>query len=545
MEENLTSGSEKEESGLYFGDIVKLDVLLVDIWKAFKKLWWLGVLLIASFSLLAYYGCKKQYVPKYRAQASFSISTFNSVSASSNAGSFSSYYNSSLAEQLSKTFGFVINSATMKQILMNELGVNGLNGVITAKNDVANAPLFTITVESTSAKDAYDILCAVIDNYPRLAQYVIGETSMSVYSPAELPEKPYNAFSYKKTVVLAAAAGAVVSFLIFAFYALTRSTVKKREDIKEKLNLVCLGEVPWVSVKKRNSEAKNFVTMSRQNADFSEAFRYLKRRVLKRLDAQGKKVLAVTSAVPGEGKSTVSYNLAFSIAQSGKRVALLDADFARMSIQSYLGVSLLTRGITDYLEGECAAEEIATKTELENFKIFFAGSKKVKRIQRESFERLFDYLRENFDYVIMDSAPCGVVSQTAPVINMADKTLFVVRQDHASVSKIKKALSYVFDLGGTVVGVVFNGVKFGFTGYKGNYYGSSYYGYGRKYGYYGKKYGYYGKKYGYSSRRGEKHGYGSGGYGRGYGYGYGYGYGNGENRVNENLTDERKEKDEN
>jgi len=531
----------EKKDGLYFGDMIKLDVLAVDFWKGFKKLWWLSLLIIAALSLLAFYGCKKNYVPKYMAQASFSISTLGSSSGAAGASSISSYYNSALAEQLSKTFSYIINSQTMRQILMDRLGVNGLNGTISASNDVENAPLFTITVTSTSPDDAYEILCAVIENYPRLAQYVLGETSMSVYSPAQRPEKPYNDFSYKRDVLIAAAVGVFLSLVIFAVYALSKKTIKRKGDIKEKLNQKCLGEIPWVNVKKRNSYSSSLVTISQKNADFSESFRYLKRRVIKHLDEDSKKILAVTSAAPGEGKTTVSYNLALAIAHSGKKVAVVDADFSRMSLQKYLGVTLLNRGITDYVSGECSVQDIASKGESENFSIFFAGSKKIKSVPKEPLDRLFDYLRENYDYVVVDAPPCGIVSDTAQIINLADETLFVVRQDGASVSKVRRALKYVYDLNAVVMGVVLSAVQAGFSGYKSEYY----YGYGGRYGYYGKKYGYYGKKYGYYGKKygyyGKSYGYGSKGYGYGsHGYGY-YGYGSGSKRVNDSITDKKED----
>mgnify|MGYP004477845047 FL=1 len=540
-EENENRKSSEKEDGLYFGDIVKLDVLAVDFWKGFKKLWWLSVIIITALSLFAYYNCKKSYVPKYTAQASFSISTMG-TSGATGASTIQSYYNSALAEQLSKTFGFIINSSTMRQILMDRLGVNGLNGTITASNDVQNAPLFTITVTSTSAQDAYDILCAVIENYPRLAQYVLGETSMSIYSPAQLPEKPSNKFSYKRDVFIAAVAGVFLSCVIFALYAISKNTVKKRDDIKEKLNLKCVGEVPWVEVKKRKRYSSSLVTISQRNADFSESFRYLKRRVLKQLEKDSGKVISVTSAMPGEGKTTVSYNLALAISRSGKKVALLDADFARMSVQKYLGVTLLSRGVMDYIDGDCGLENLATRGENENFHIFYAGSKKLKTIPKEPLLRLFDYLRENYDYVVADAPPCGMVSDAAQIINLTDETLFVIRQDYTPVSKIKRALQYIYDINKVVSGAVFNAVQSGFSGYK-----SDYYGYSGKYGYYGKRYGYYGKRYGYYGNK--KYGYSGNGYGYGgrkHGYGgydsyggYGYGYFAGGKRITENPNDKK------
>lgn len=546
MEEKEATQQTSSEDGLYFGDLIKLDVLFVDIWKAFKKFWWLCLLLVLGLSALAFNNCKKSYVPVYTSKASFSIYTVNKSAGTNGAGSYASYYNSSVAEQLSKTFGIVISSPTMREILMNELGVKGLNGSIAAWNDVTNTPLFTISVTSTSPQDAYDILNAVIENYPRLAQYVLGETAISIYSPAQLPTEPSNRLSYKRKVAVAAALGVLLSAAFLVLNALMKSTLRKKEDIEKRLNQKCLVQVPWVEIKKRAKMKKKFVTISQRHADFSESFRYLKRRVSKQLDKKGSKVLAVTSAYPNEGKTTVSYNLALALANSRKKVALLDTDFAKMSIQSYLGVTLLGRGITDYLCGDCTAAQAASKTELDNFHIYFGGTKKSKGYSREAFTRLVDYLRDNYDYIIMDAAPCLVVSDTAQVISLADETLFVIRQDYTSVRKLKSALGYIYDLGGTVAGVVFNGVKAGFTGYKGGYYYGGYYSrgyYGERYGYYGKKYGYYGKSYG-SKGYGKGYGYGYGhGYGYGSGYGYGYGYGKGRKRIDENIGDETEQRD--
>ncbi len=520
MEENEVSKNTQKADGLYLGDIIKLDIFAVDFLKGVKKLWCLAVIIVAALSLLGFYNCKKNYVPKYVSQASFSISILGSNSSATGASSISSYYNSALDKQLSKTFGYIINSFAMKQILLDRLGTNGLNGTISASNDVANTPLFTITVTSTSPSDAYNILCAVMENYPRLAQHVLGETEMSVYSPAQYPEKPSNAFSYKKDVLLYALLGAFISCLIFAAYAFSKNTVKRKSDVKEKLNQKCLAEIPWANVKKRNKKALPFVTISQKNADFSESFRYLKRRVEKLTPSPLKKVIAVTSAASGEGKTTVSYNLALSLAQSGKKVALLDADFLRMSLQKYLGASSFVLGASDYLCGGCSIERIVTKGESENLYIYFAGSKKLKSIPKEPLERLFLHLRENYDYVVVDTVSCAIASGAAQLIAASDETLFVVKQDHAAVSKIRRALQYIYDINADISGVVFNAVRPGFGGYKTDGY---LYGYSGKYGYYG--YGSKGRRRSYNNQE----------------YYTSYDYPSGGRRVNENISKKENE----
>lgn len=533
QDENKAVNTEESKEETYLGDFIKLEVLLVDLFKAFKRFWWTAVVFVAVFCVVAYSYGKKNYRPYYSTQASFSISAENTSSIASGASSFSSYYNSGVAEQLSKTFSYIINSETMRSILLEKLGPKALNGSISAINNVASAPIFTITVTSSSPQDAYDILEAVIENYPRLAQYIIGETQMSIFTKPKMPTEPTNPFNCKKELLIATAAGLFLSFMIMAVYALTRNTVRQRDDIKTKLNQKCLAEVPWVRVKKRKNNAETMVTISQKHAGFSEAFRYLKRRVVNSLDRKNEKVVAVTSAYPGEGKTTVSYNLALSIAQSGKKVALLDMDLARKSLQNYLEAEENKPGIIDFIYGRCEISDIITKSDF-GLNIFFAGNGKAKKFRHEDFDALVDYVRGNYEYVIIDAAPTAIVSDTAQIMSRADETIFVLRQDYTPVDKVRESIKYVYDVDAKIMGFVFNAVSSGFEGYKGSSYGYSYGSYyGHKYGYYGKRYG---KKYGYSGY-GSGYGYGYGrrsdkkkGYGYGYGYGgeskgYGYGYG--------------------
>ena len=553
QDETTQQKSPEAEEETYIGDFIKLDVFLVDFFKAFKRFWWTAVIFVAVFCVAAYFYCKKEYKPYYTAQASFSISAENTSSIASGASSFSSYYNSGIAEQLSKTFSYIINSETMRSILYDQLGANAMNGTISAKNNVESAPIFTITVTSSSPEDAYNLLEAVIEHYPRLAQYIIGETQMSIFTKPKMPTEPTNPFSCKKEIVTATAAGLFLSLLIMAVYALTRNTVRQRDDIKKKLNQKCLVEVPWVNIKKRRNNAETMVTISQKHAGFSEAFRYLKRRVVNHLDRHKKKIIAVTSACPGEGKTTVSYNLALSIAQSGKKVALLDMDLARKSLQKYLSAPEDKPGIIDLISGKCEIADIITKSDY-GLHIFFAGNGKAKKYQHEDYDTLLDYVKENYEYVIIDVAPTALVSDTAQIMSRADETIFVLRQDYTPVEKVKESIKFVYDVNATIMGFVFNAVSEGFEGYKGSYYGYSYGSYyGKKYGYYGKRYG---KKYGYSGygsgygygygrhsdkKKGYGYGYGYGGESKGYGYGYGYGGTDGGEFIKERIKSEGEE----
>lgn len=533
------NSSENKQEKIYLGNIVSFDVFVVDFFKAFKKFWWTAFIFVLAFSTLAVYKCKRDYVPVYVAKASFSVSAQSSSSSVSGASSYTAYYNAAATAQLSKTFSYIINSQTMRTILLQSLGTNQINGTISASNEVESAPIFTIRVSSTNPQDAYNILEAVMENYPRLAQYVVGETQLKVFSKSQLPQEPSNPLSYKKDVAVACAAGIVLSALIMAFYAVSRNTVRKSSQIKEKLNRSCLVEIPLVKRPRRSKNKNGFLVVSEKYPSFSEAFRYLSRRVTASLDKNGQKSVVFTSAASGEGKTTICYNLAYSIARMGKRVCLIDFDLAKKSLQKSFCSEEKPSGAAEFLGGEASFEEIVKPSELENLKFVFAGTKKVKRKNYSKTAQLVELAKENFDYVLIDSAPCLLASDSAAIFGCSDKTVFVVKQDGVSVSKVRQAMKYIFNSGSDIGGVVLSAVGEGFEGYKDSY--SSGYGYQRgRYGYY---YGYYGRKKNYGGYNGYGYGYGYGsssrrygasysrrrgyGYGNSYGYGYGYGYGSG------------------
>ncbi|MFD2248003.1 GumC family protein [Pontibacter ruber] len=191
-----------------------------------------------------------------------------------------------------------------------------------------------------------------------------------------------------------------------------------------------------------------------------------------------KKKIMVTSSIPGEGKSYVSTNLSFSLASSGKKIALLDFDL-RNPRASELFDLLDQKGITEYLFGEAQPGEIIMNTDFENLYVIPAGvniGDHSDVLANGKLEVLFEYLQERFDYIILDTPPLELVSDGYFLSEFCDINLLVMRhaytpkqivQRMAQDNKLKKL---------NQVAIVFNGVKpRGFV--KGQY------GYGYGYGY--------------------------------------------------------------
>ncbi len=183
-----------------------------------KKTWWITALLTASFAVLSFIFFSVTYVPMYRSNVRFTITPLISSDSSSGNSVYKFNYNATLATQMAATFPYIINSGVMSDIIANEIG-RPVSGRVTS-NAVADTNIFEIDVTSRSADDAYDIINSVMLNYPKIAEYVIGDTRMNVIegSEPELATEPYNTGYYYKYVVLFALAGMAAGLLINYFY---------------------------------------------------------------------------------------------------------------------------------------------------------------------------------------------------------------------------------------------------------------------------------------------------------------------------------------
>lgn len=495
---------------------VNFKVILVDCIKGVRKFWYLLIIFaLIGFGSMYFY-LKNDYVPLYESRASFTVSTLNQSGTS-----YSYYYNATASAALEKAFPYIINSPVMTAMLKEELGVPYINGSYSASS-IPSSNLFTISVSSTSAQDAYDILNAIIKCYPEISDYVIGESNIEFVTQPEVASEPFTKNNIIKDSFIGAAAGASLWILLILLYAFTRTTIRSSEDISTRLGQNCIAEIPFV--KRRKNESASLLAVNKKLSFFSEAYRTFRLRLMNFAEEKNYKIFAVTSTMGGEGKSTVSFNIAYSLASAGKKVALVDLDLKRKSIQQMLFPSEkhLT-GINDAAEGRIPLVNAFKKYKHNNLHVYCAGNGSAFWLK--NYESIFEKMRSIYDYVIIDCPPGGILSEAISITQIADSVLFVVWQDLATVRKIRETISTLFYSSSQIAGFVFNGVKADYKNYGGYKYGSYKYGSYKYNSYRYGKYGYYGK------------------YGKYGGYGYGYGYG-GEEKNKDIPKDESAPADE-
>lgn len=461
-------------------ELDKLDLfyLIYLMWKSFKRNFIAVCAIILVCTLGSLFLAISQYTPTYQAYTSFVVGAGNAYN--------SSYYDSSTAKQLEKTFSYIVSSGVLRDVVAKDLEIPAVTSGITA-SVTQDTNLFTISVTDGDPQMAYNVLQSVIENYPKVAEYIIGSTKLTVIDESGVPSAPMNQRNATKKAIFGAALGMVLAFGLLLVQSVRNKTIQRPEQLKKMMSAKSLGNLPFVPVKKRSNMKRQVVKIDNPRVPYhyKEAMRVLRSRVERAMEKGEASVLMVTSAIPGEGKSTVAANLALALAGKGRKVVLIDGDFRHPSVADALGIEPPEYGFTDFLkEGGKISKIMQTYGET-TLKVI-AGNKPVNNplpyISSKQMRIMIEKLKETNDYVIIDTPPCAMISDAAAYVNIAEQAMLVVRQDYTEQKQIRKALEMIADANIPVAGYVLNGTDESIGGY-GNYNGYGYRQYGYGYGY--------------------------------------------------------------
>jgi succinoglycan biosynthesis transport protein ExoP len=228
-------------------------------------------------------------------------------------------------------------------------------------------------------------------------------------------------------------------------------------EVNQALGDTVMGMLPKVTAEK--SGVPRLLEANDSRHVYTESYRSL-RSALHFLETgeDHPKVLLITSATPSEGKSTVSANLAHTLAMAGSRVLLVDGDLRRGQLHRLLGVQNEI-GLTDLLVGSCAQEQAIQRDSFPNL-AFIARGKSHGNPGDLLLSSQFDYhvarWRQEFDYVLIDSSPVFAAADAGSLASRVDGTLFLVRSHHSSAKVTREALEQLVQRRGKILGVVFN-----------------------------------------------------------------------------------------
>tara|TARA_B100001057_G_scaffold180588_1_gene181307 strand:- start:4288 stop:6336 length:2049 start_codon:yes stop_codon:yes gene_type:complete len=232
---------------------------------------------------------------------------------------------------------------------------------------------------------------------------------------------------------------------------------------------------------------------------YAESYRILRAAVMLLGDEKERKISTFSSALPGEGKTTTSTNYALATASQGKKTLLMDMDLRKPKVhrQFNLRRSELGKGMSEVLSNQCTPDEALTKTPgIETLDAIFAGGNAPnpgELLQEKGIRKLFDWAREHYDHIVIDTAPVLAVPDTRIILPLVNNPILVVRANVVPKPAVFRALEMLEDDGSRVVGIVLNGYRetrrllgynYSYGSYRYGKYGYSQYGYGG-YGSYG------------------------------------------------------------
>lgn len=198
------------------------------------------------------------------------------------------------------------------------------------------------------------------------------------------------------------------------------------------------------------------------------------------------KVISLTSCTPNEGKTSVSFQLAMSLAEGGWKTILVDADLRKSVLRGRYKASREKFGLSHYLSGQTPLDEAVCETNVENFHIIFAGPvppNPSELLGNDNFREMIKKLREEYDYVVIDTPPLGSVIDSAVVSTNCDGAVIVVESNAVSYRFAQNVKEQLEKAGVRILGCVLNKVNMSSKGHYGKYY-EKYYG-----SYYGSYYG--------------------------------------------------------
>lgn len=217
--------------------------------------------------------------------------------------------------------------------------------------------------------------------------------------------------------------------------------------------------------------------------NFVEAIKTLRTNI--QFSGSSIRLIMFTSSISNEGKSEISFQLAASLAQLGKRVLLIDADIRKSVMVSRYRPDREVKGLSQYLSSQITREEAIYQSNVNNLEIMFAGPyspNPAELLEEELFGKLLEWAGEAYDYVVIDTPPMGNLIDGAIVARHCDGVVMVIESGAISFRLLQKVKAQLEKSGCRILGTVLNKITVNHSGYY-RYYGK----YGR-YGKYGKEY---------------------------------------------------------
>lgn len=388
------------------------------------------------------------YVPQYGTSMTATLS-----------GGEDTFKNIDKVQSYVNTLDYLMNSNNAKSYVKKKMPIT--KTTYKAEVTLKQANVVKIKVTADTKREAYFSIKYLNDWYRENTERYSFPYNITVLKESKFSTKPVNPNSHIKNFLIGAVGSGFVLSCLLGLYFFLRDTIKSEEEVENKLDTRLYAKLPF-EVKKRE-DARNkkaiLITSLKTSFFFRESMNKLRSKVEASSDKHGYKSFMITSAYENEGKSSVAANLALALAKNGRKVVLVDADFNKPAVFKIFDLDG-SKSLNKAIEGTSSwrSQVVSDRSGLDLLPCsqdtlkseILTNSKKLDEIMKE--------LREEYDFVIVDTSPAYLLNEPMAMNELVDATLFIVSQDYATsdvVNETVKRLTYVKD---NVLGVVFKNV---------------------------------------------------------------------------------------
>lgn len=421
---------------------------------------WLSIAIMAVLGLAVAFAYNRLATPTYQAASQLFVSVSGGQSNSD------LLQGSNFTQQRVKSYVDLASSPIVLQPVVDELELD-VTAEQLSRQVSAASPLDTVLIEIAVTDTSPERAAAIANATAQSLATAVGEletpsdgkvspVKVSVVSEATAPTIPY---SPRTRVNLAL--GLIIGLALGVALAVLRETLDTRvhgvDDVEAVTDSSVIGVIGYDS----QANDHHLVVRAQPQSEQAEAFRRL-RTNLQFLDLTGdSQVITITSAVPGEGKSTTTVNLALALADSGAHVLVVDADLRRPTVAEYMGIEGSV-GLTTVLIGQASLEDVVQPWGGENLHVLPSGQvppNPSELLGSEPMGALLQKLAAEYDVVLLDTAPLLPVTDAAVLAKQTSGAVVVVGAEQVDRKQLGDALESLHTIGANVLGIVVNRVS--------------------------------------------------------------------------------------
>ena len=450
-------------------DLVKLLLYLLK--------WSCLVVLCAELGFGAvYYHVTRRLPETYTASGTMYVNNANDTE---NSYTYASDLNSSL--RLINTYLVVVKSDKVMSAVTKSLSDNhsGLSNKRVSNslsmNSVSDSGVVAVSSRTNDPVLSTDIVNAVMEVAPEEIIRVVGAGNVEILDYATVPIIPDGRDSVAEGM-MGAILGVGLAVCILVLLFIFNQRVKDAKDLTDNYNLPVLASIK--RLEGDSDDASLYMLTNKSPMDIAENYSKLRMNILYTLVGKESNAVVVTSAISGEGKSTIASNLSISCAMGNKKVVLVDGDMRRATQREIFKFDKHKKGLSDILVGSCTWQDAVIRDIVGTMDLIPAGHfppNPNELLASDQMSSLLKSLEQQYDLVILDMPPINIVADPLVLSANVAGCIFVVRQDFSDHRDIRKALVSAEMTGMNVLGFVFYGETINQGGYYSRRYYKSYY----------------------------------------------------------------------